>query len=116
MDRRSEARFPAKFDVTITDLERPGRVIPGQIADISGSGIRLLLTQELPEGSILKLEIAGSSLFGHVVYTKADGADFHTGIEITRVLFGDNDLSKLLQAVLATQLPHVVTSASLREN
>lgn len=121
MDGRIEERFPAKFDVTITDLERrpqekgPGETIPGQIANISGSGICLILPVELAPGRILKLEVAGSSLFGHVVYSNAHGADFHTGIEIARVLFGESDLSKLLKAVLEAQMPGVVTSSACRD-
>jgi len=110
MDSRFEARFPAKLGVMITDLEHPQGPIPGHIADISGSGIRVALAAELAAGSIVKVEIAGSSLFGHVVYANTNGADFHVGIEITRVLFGENDLSRLLYAVVAEQMPSVAIS------
>lgn len=110
MDSRFEARFPAKLDVLVTDLERPQSPIPGQVADISDSGIRVALAAELASGSIVKMEIAGSSLFGHVVYANTNGADFHIGIEITRVLFGNNDLARLLHAVVAEQMPSVAIS------
>jgi hypothetical protein len=115
MDGRIEGRFPVKFDVTITDLERrvPAACppIPGHVVDISGNGICLILPVEFAAGHILRLEVAGSSLFGHVVYSNAHGTEFHTGIEITRVLFGENDLSKLLQAVLQAQ----TTPSAVRE-
>jgi hypothetical protein len=113
MDGRAEDRFPVKFDVTITDLERPDDAIPAQIADISCAGIRLLLAVELKPGTTVKLDIGGSSLFGHVVYSNQQRASFYAGIEVTRVLFGENELAKLLHAVLAAQMPAIAMSPAI---
>ena len=113
MDGRNEGRFPAIFDVTISEVERPERMIPGRVANISGSGIQLILPLDVAPGSVLRLDVSGNSLFGHVVYAKPEGEEFLTGIELTRVLFGDNDLSKLLEAVLKAQMPAV---AAMRED
>jgi hypothetical protein len=117
MHGRVEGRFAADFNVIITDLEHSpsadalaSQELPGRVSDISESGMCVLLPVELAPGRVLKLEIAGSSLFGYVVYSNADGADFRTGIEITRVLFGESDLSKLLRAVLAEEIPGMASS------
>jgi hypothetical protein len=111
MHGRVEGRFAANFDVIITDLEHPAPSndqFPGRVSDISGSGMCVILPVELAPGRILKLGIGGSSLFGHVVYSNPCGTEFQTGIEITRVLFSESDLSKLLRAVLAEEMPGVV--------
>lgn len=110
MDERTEERFTTALDATITDLEHPGSAMPGRIANISGSGICLVVAVDLAPGTILKLEVAGSALFGHVVYSNLRGGDFHAGVEVTRVLFGENDLSRLLRAVIAAEMPGVATS------
>lgn len=110
MDCRLDARFPAHFEATVTDLEHSRAVISGEIADISGAGIGVMLPVELMPGNTIKMEIAGSVLFGHVVYSNAVGAQFRTGIEIVRVLFGENDISRLLHTVLEQQMPGLVSA------
>lgn len=110
MERRLDARFPAHFEAAVTNLEHPNKAFAGEIADISAAGIRVILPVELAAWSIVKLEAAGSVLFGHVIYCRQAGAEFHTGIEIARVLFGESDLSKLLHAVLIEQMPALVSA------
>ena len=110
MDERIEERFTTAIDATVTDLEHPGITHSGRIANISGSGICLALAVDLAPGAILKLEVAGSSLFGHVVYSNLHGDEFLAGVEVTRVLFGESDLSRLLRAVIAAEMPGVAVS------
>lgn len=110
MDERIEERFTTAIDATVIDLEHPGTALPVRIANISGSGICLALAVDLAPGTILRLEVASSSLFGHVVYSNRHGDEFHAGIEVTRVLFGEGDLSRLLRAVIAAEMPGVAVS------
>jgi hypothetical protein len=43
-------------------------------------------------------------LFGHVTYCN-EAPSFRTGIEIVRVLVGQSDLARLINAILAESMP-----------
>ncbi len=100
MHRRFEERSSTQFDIVVTDLSCESRTGAGQVCDISKSGICATLPIDLAPGSAVRLEIADSTLFGHVVYSKPDGARFRIGIEVVRVLWGGTDHSRLLQSTL----------------
>jgi hypothetical protein len=44
-------------------------------------------------------------LFGHIVYC-GEEPPFRTGIEVVRVLIGESDLSRLVNAILAETMPN----------
>jgi hypothetical protein len=44
-------------------------------------------------------------LFGHVIYCDDEPA-FRTGIEIVRVLIGESDLARLVNAILTETMPN----------
>lgn len=52
-------------------------------------------------GTLLKLNVADCSLFGEVIHSGQNLDHFEIGVEIVRVLIGDSDLARLLDAVLA---------------
>lgn len=107
MDRRSSTRYPADLAVWITDLLQPGRSAAGTIRDISDCGVCVMTPLPLAAGSIVRLDVSGSVLFGLVTYATAEGVDLRIGIDIQRVLLGDSDMSRLLQQVLQEMLPAV---------
>jgi len=107
MDRRFDYRLPTEMDVRVTRLTQPALTGPGQIADISNSGMCVKAPFELAAGDIVQLQIADSNLFGFVVYASLEGTAFRAGIEIQRVLMGGSDLSKLLHQALRQALPQV---------
>jgi hypothetical protein len=105
MEYRFEERLPTSFDARVTDLENVSSVATGRVIDISRSGICVAQSLQFRPGNIVKLEIAESVLFGHVVYCNNDGSLFQTGIEITRVLLAENHPSQRLQAALIESMP-----------
>ena len=77
------------------------------MSDISNSGVCLVTLLELAVGAVVRIDAADSALFGFVTYANRQGADWHAGIEIQRVLLGESDLSRLLQQVLHDAMPQV---------
>jgi hypothetical protein len=104
MDRRIDSRYPASLEVTVTDIAAPHRVASGMIVDISQSGVSATLSLGFPTGAIVKVQVGDCVLFGHVTYCIEDHS-FRTGIEVVRVLIGESDLARLMNAVLAESMP-----------
>jgi hypothetical protein len=104
MDSRLHERHQLKLDLTVTDIAAPDRVTAGQIVNVSEAGLCADLSAAFDLGAIVKVQIADCTLFGHVTYC-IDQQSFRTGIEIVRVLIGDSDLGRLVNAVLAETIP-----------
>src|SRR5277367_5359230 len=104
MDLRLEERYQTNLAVTVTDIANPDRIASGQIVNLSQSGACAYLSLRLAPGAIVKIQIGDCALFGHVTYCDEEPA-FRTGIEIVRVLIGESDLSRLVNAILVDTIP-----------
>jgi hypothetical protein len=104
MDRRREERYQTNLAAIVTDLASPDRVASGQVVNVSQSGICATLSVRLAVGATVKVQIEDCNLFGHVIYCDEEPA-FRTGIEVVRVLIGESDLSRLVNAILAETMP-----------
>jgi hypothetical protein len=114
MERRLDERYQANMDVTVTDIAAPDRTASGRIVDISQSGVCANLSLRFGPGAIVKAQLSDCVLFGHVIdcaqidpgqIDHNQGQSFRTGIEVVRVLIGDSDLARLVNAVLAEKMP-----------
>src|SRR5258707_637711 len=103
MDRRREPRYPTDLEVRVTELTRQCVSGPARLTNISKSGVALSVLEPLAPGDIVRLEIADSLLFGHVVHSSLGPGGYNVGIEMERVIFGGSDLSRLLRSVLEEQ-------------
>jgi len=104
MDRRLDERYRTNLAATVTDIAAPDRVASGQIINVSQGGVAANLSMRLATGAIVKVQIGDCTLFGEVAYCDEEPS-FLTGIEIVRVLIGESDLSRLVQAILAEAMP-----------
>ncbi len=107
MERRAYERFKVQFDVRVTLLAEQAHSAVGLLADISSSGISVMLPFQLTAGDLLEVELADSTLYGHVVYCHPDGSSFRTGIEASRVMLGSTQLAGILQRILMEALPMI---------
>ena len=98
MERRLHERYPANLDAAVSDIAMPDRTAAGRLVDISASGVRAEVPLAFPIGAIVKLQIADSTLFGHVIYCRCEEKTNQIGIEVVRVLIGESDLARLLNA------------------
>lgn len=102
MERRQQERYQVRFETKVT---ANGRTAPGRVSNISKSGISIDLPFQLAPGEPVELEMADSTVYGHVIYCNNEGDHFHTGILASRVALGGTSLSSLLQRVLMETLP-----------
>jgi hypothetical protein len=112
MDRRFDTRYPAEFEVWVTNLLKLGHSAAGRMRDISESGVCVVAPLPLAAGDMVRLDVADSSFFGLVTYAVREESDWRAGIEVQRVLLGESELSQLLQQVLEREMPAI--AAGLR--
>ena len=82
MDRRLHNRALADLDVEVVRIKNKDQSIAGRLADISESGMCLILPCELVAEEVVRLEAADCTLFGHVVYSTWTRNAFRTGVEV----------------------------------
>lgn len=105
MDYRLDERWPADSEVRVTALLGRDDSGAGRVADISKSGVCVLLQLRLSPGDSVQLEMADSVLFGTVVHSSPEGESFRIGIELAEVLLGGTDMSILLEDALRLMMP-----------
>ena len=82
-DRRREQRRQIKERVLITLLGPPwGPPIHGTIFDLSGSGLRILLSRPLPCGALVKLEGPHRLMMGEILRSDPEGDSFAIGVRV----------------------------------
>jgi hypothetical protein len=107
MERRSEERYQVQFGAKVTVAGDRGLSAVGRVSDISNSGINVGLPFELAAGEVVEIEIADSTLYGLVIYSRRDNSVFHTGIELIQVVLGTTEESGVLQKVLIETTPEI---------
>jgi hypothetical protein len=107
VDRRLDTRYPADFEVWVTNLLKLGHSAAGRMRDISELGVCVVAPLRLAAGDMVRLDVADSALFGLVTYAVPEGADWRSGIEVQQVLMGESALSQLLRQVLERTMPAI---------
>jgi hypothetical protein len=136
-DRRIHDRVPVAFQVCVTVVTNPELSATGEAQDISRSGLGVFLPMPLPAGSLVRVDIADSVLYGFVAHSEEwpimskpsfarnklwneSGTEgdtpperrFHTGIDIVEIAMGTSGLSQLLKTTLEEILPNLEISSS----
>ena len=91
----------------MTQLEDPDFTASGQVVDISQSGMGVYLPLEFTPGSVVRLTVNDTVLYGFVAHSTPERSYFRTGIEIVQVLIGGSDLSQLLKSTREETMPEV---------
>jgi PilZ domain len=107
VDRRIHERHPTDFQARVTALEDPDLSASGQVADMSQSGMGIYLPLQFMPGTVVRLTINDSVLYGFVAHSTPERSYFRTGIEVVQVLIGGSDLSQLLKSTLEEAMPEV---------
>src|ERR1700733_3713800 len=105
MDRRFHQRYSTDLPVLLTLLD-DGVESSGQLEDISDSGICSLFPVSLAPGAIVKLEILGLTLYGHVAYSKPEDDTFRTGIFVEPALLDSSNITELVQNYIISNAGH----------
>lgn len=81
MNRRGEPRFQVSAPAKLTPLDDPERELDCILADISGSGMKVVLSEELGEGQMISVEVGQHMVLGDVRHCTARGSKFVIGVE-----------------------------------
>ncbi len=130
-DRRIHDRVPVAFQACVTVVTNPEISASGEANDISRSGLGVVLPIPIPSGTMVRVDIADSILYGFIAHseewpnlsrpsfarnkiwsdpdTPAESLPerrfFHTGIDLVEVAMGTSGLSQLLKTTLEEVLP-----------
>jgi len=138
-DRRIHDRVPVAFQACVTAVTNPEISASGEANDISRSGLGVVLPIPIPPGTMVRLDIADSILYGYIAHSEewpnlskpsfarnriwseantfgdppSERRLFHTGIDLVEVTMGTSGLSQLLKTALQEVLPELeITSSS----
>ena len=100
MERRSEPRFEAQKTVILTLLEENGAALPALAVELSGSGMRLMLSRPVLIGAAVKVELDDSMILGEVCYCEPHSSGFLVGLKLNQVLSNLSELAKLNRRLL----------------
>jgi hypothetical protein len=122
----------------VTVIANPELSASGEVQDISRTGVGVFLPLALRSGSLVRVDIADSVLFGFVTHSQewpplerpsfarnkiwSESSElgyafperrlFHTGIDIVDVVMGTSGLSRLLEESLGEALPNLAMPSS----
>ena len=96
MDRRFHQRFTTDLPVLLTQLD-DSKELFGKLEDISDSGISSIFQSQLEPCAIVKLEILGLTLYGHIVYSNGEDSGYRTGIFVEPALLDSSNITELVQ-------------------
>jgi hypothetical protein len=101
--RRREIRFEIDQPVVVSDLQLGGTPLEGRLANFSANGIRLMLNRKLDPGTMVKVVWGNTLLLGEIIYCRAEGSEFATGLELEDALYETDSLASLAQTWTADE-------------
>ena len=97
MHSRCEQRLNATLiPVQVTGLGTLHLQTPGRTLDVSRNGLRIAVPEAIPVGSLLRVELEDSIVFGEVRYCEDRQSWFAIGMFVEEVLLGESQLSRLV--------------------
>lgn len=100
MDQRGEPRIDVEQTVRVTTLGEQSQELSAQIANFSGTGMRLLVDRPFPAGVALRVEWDQTLLLGEVCYCQSVNGGYAIGVELEHALLHTNALSRLARELL----------------
>jgi hypothetical protein len=82
MNRRSRTRFRTDLSVNVTCHSIPDRTAKARLADLSVHGLSLILKEELPVGSSVKVEWGSAIFEGELIHCQPHGREFLIGLKV----------------------------------
>ncbi len=72
-------------------------MIIGQVVDVSGCGVRLLVDCPVEPGSPVQIDLGSSAMIGEVRYCQAEEQVFALGIQLEKPINSVSDLTRVLR-------------------
>lgn len=100
MEQRGEPRIDVEQTVRLTTLGGQSEELPAQIANLSGTGMRLLVDRHIPAGATLRVEWDQILLLGEVCYCQSVDGGYAIGVELEHALLHTRELHRLARELL----------------
>jgi hypothetical protein len=68
--------------VTVSSPDAPKYICRARLADLSVHGLSLILKEELPAASLVKVEWGTATFVGELVYCRPHGSEFLAGLRV----------------------------------
>jgi len=82
MNRRSRVRFKTDLTVKVTSIEEPQTTYKARMANLSAHGLSLIMNEELPTGSVVRVEWGDTNFIGELVYCQPHKDEFLVGLQV----------------------------------
>lgn len=82
MNRRGRARFKTDLTVSVSSADLPGQNAKARLADLSVHGLSLILKDEIPVGSSIKVQWGSTAFTGEIIHCRAHGREFLIGLRV----------------------------------
>ncbi|MGC9972094.1 MAG: PilZ domain-containing protein [Bryobacteraceae bacterium] len=100
MEQRGEPRIDSQQTVRLTTLGEQSEALSAQIANLSGTAMRLLVDRPIPAGVTLRIEWDQILLLGEVCYCQSADGGYAIGVELEHALLHTRDLHRLARELL----------------
>lgn len=113
MELRREPRFETTQPVRLTVLGERQTELYGNVVNLSGTGMRLIVNGAIRQGAAVKLELE-RLLLGEVCYCEPMGGDYAVGLNLEHSLVHTQELAHLAAKLLG-QTPQPPRTAQVRK-
>lgn len=114
MELRREPRFETPQPVRLTVLGDQQTELFGNVVNLSGTGMRLIVNGAIPQGTAVKLELEERLLLAEVCYCEPMGDDYAVGLNLEQSLVHTQELARLAAKLLG-QTPQAPRTAQVRK-
>ena len=111
MERRREPRIEAYQTVDLILLGNDHDTIQAHATQFSGRGLRLVLKQPVPVGTVVKVQGDDWLVLGEVCYCRKERSNFVVGLQLEHSLMGLRELEDLNRKFTSEDLPPVKVPA-----
>lgn len=82
MNRRSRTRFKTDLTVNVSCADLRNGSCKARLSDLSFQGLSLIIEEELPSASEVKVEWGTATFTGELIYCRPHGHEFLIGLKL----------------------------------
>jgi hypothetical protein len=97
VDQRQTERRELSQAALVTVVGTSGKVLQGEIRNVSEGGTQIRLGEPLPPFTLVRIEYEDNLLLGEVVYCRQDRSSWLLGLRVEHGLFGLTALAASMQ-------------------
>ncbi len=100
MEKRSQVRVETHAKVQVTVLNAEPLIVPAEVTNISGTGMRLLTDRAIAVGAPLAVEWNDCLLLGDVCYCQPANGGYAIGLQLEHSLMHTSELARFASSLI----------------